>query len=255
MAAAKAAVSGAAVLAFPSKGELSKQLGKAVAAASAAAGPTFTVAISGGSLPKLLAAGLVGPDAVPEAAGIDWAKWHVFFADERHVALDHDDSNYLACKQVLFDKVPIKPEQIYAIDAAVPVADAAKKYEADLKSVFGDAISAAAPPAFDLILLGMGPDGHTASLFPGHALLAEASALVAPITDSPKPPPERITLSLPAINAAKAVAFVCTGASKALNLAKILSGQEPLPAGLVVPKAGTLTWFVDDDAAAEWSKM
>ena len=122
--------------------------------------------------------------------------------------------------------------------------------------MFGAEISPVAPPVFDLVLLGMGPDGHAASLFPGHPLVDEVGSLVAPITDSPKPPPERITLTLPVINAAKAVFFVCTGAGKAENLAKILSGAEPpLPAGRVKPAAGSLAWFVDDDAVAEWSKM
>jgi 6-phosphogluconolactonase len=156
----------------------------------------------------------------------------------------------------LWLQVPIKPENVYAIDHTVDVQSAAAKYEAALKGVFGADISPASPPAFDLVLLGMGPDGHTASLFPGHALCDEVSVLVAAITDSPKPPPERITLTLPVINASKATAFVCTGGGKAENLAKILSGQgAPLPAGLIKPKTGTLTWFVDDAAVAEWSKM
>eukprot|EP00037_Helgoeca_nana_P027368 m.312904 g.312904 ORF g.312904 m.312904 type:complete len:286 (-) comp27473_c0_seq1:3850-4707(-) len=255
-AAPKLAASGGAVRAFGTNAELSTALGRAVAAASASAGEKFTIAISGGSLPKLLGAGLVGPHAAPEAATIDWTKWHVFFADERHVAPDHADSNFKACKEVLLEKVPIKPENVYAIDHTVDVQSAAAKYEAALKGVFGADISPASPPAFDLVLLGMGPDGHTASLFPGHALCDEVSVLVAAITDSPKPPPERITLTLPVINASKATAFVCTGGGKAENLAKILSGQgAPLPAGLIKPTTGTLTWFVDDAAVAEWSKM
>lgn len=247
------AASGGVVRSFADKSALSAALGAAVAkiAASADGDKPFTVAVSGGSLPALLADGLL-----PLSDTMDWSRWHVFFADERHVPNDHGDSNFRACKEVLFEKVPIESAQIYTIDATGTVEEAAAKYEADLKKVFGSEISPAAPPTFDLILLGMGPDGHTASLFPGHPLVNKVDSLVASIADSPKPPPERITLTLPVINSAKTVFFVCTGAGKAENLEKILNGaQPPLPAGLVKPTAGELTWFVDDAAVAKWSKM
>ena len=114
------------------------------------------------------------------------------------------------------------------------------------------------PPRFDLILLGLGEDGHTASLFPQHPLLAEKSRWVAPIFDSPKPPPERITLTLPVINQARQVAFVTAGAGKADILAQVLAAEEPaenIPARLVRPTGGDLFWFVDEAAATKLNRL
>ena len=233
------------VRSFAENPALSEALGKAVAevAAAAPADKPFTVAISGGSLPKLLAAGILAVE------GVDYSNWHVFFADERVVPLEDDDSNYKACDEVFFSKAGIARERVYTVDASLTAEEAAAAYTTQLQAVFG----AEGTPAFDLVLLGMGPDGHTASLFPGHALLEVADRWVAHIEDSPKPPPKRITLTYPVLNAAKAVYFVCTGAGKAPNLAVALGASEgSVPAGEVKPASGNLVWFVDDAASAEY---
>ena len=134
------------------------------------------------------------------------------------------------------------------------VEDAAKDYTSKLRKQFGDD----SLPSFDLLLLGMGPDGHTCSLFPGHPGLSETEALVIPISDSPKPPPCRITLTFPVLNSARCVAVVSTGASKADAVKACLEpapGELPLPAGRVQPKApGELYWFMDDGAASKLDK-
>jgi 6-phosphogluconolactonase len=207
----------------------------------------FTVALSGGSLPDMLAPLITNP-------AVKWDKWHVFYADERLVPLDSPDSNDHAARKALFAHVPIPPDQVHALDASLlgepdALADA---YEKALIREFAQRDSARFP-VFDLVLLGMGPDGHTASLFPGHELLLEDDRWVAPILDSPKPPPERITLTLPVLNHAARVAFVAAGASKADALHSVLDTPEAgLPAARVRPVyPGTLYWFTDEAAVSK----
>ncbi|KAH8100562.1 hypothetical protein BXZ70DRAFT_937853 [Cristinia sonorae] len=207
----------------------------------------FTVAISGGSLPKQLN-GLIGK------RGIKWDKWQVFYADERIVPLDHEDSNHRLCTEELFSKVPIPQQNIHTIDysLASDPEDLADAYEKELIHEFANKDSARFP-VFDLILLGVGPDGHTASLFPGHELLSEEDRWVAEIVDSPKPPPQRITLTFPVLNHASRVAFVASGAGKADTLKEVLDTPEVgLPASRVRPLSpGQVYWFVDDAAASK----
>jgi len=209
----------------------------------------FTVALSGGSLPKIVCPPLVSE---PLRSQIDWSAWHVFWADERCVPLDHPDSNFRLARQQLFDQVKIPVAQIYPIDDSFEPGITAKAYEAVLKQFFQPAPGR--PPRFDLILLGMGEDGHTASLFPRHPLLDDTTRWVAPVFDSPKPPPERTTLTLPVINQARYVVFVTAGAGKADSLARVLASDdrvEKIPAQLVRPTEGELFWFVDEAAAAK----
>jgi len=204
----------------------------------------FSVAISGGSLPKQLS-GLIGSNA-------KWDKWHIYFSDERLVPFDHPDSNYKLVKDEFLSKVPIKDSNIHAIDVSLldDIDELTDDYEAQLIKSFASRESARFP-VFDLILLGMGPDGHTASLFPGHELLSESSRWVAYIEDSPKPPSKRITLTLPVINHAARVVFVAMGGGKQDVLAKVLDHpEEGLPSSRIKPShPGTLHWFVDDAAA------
>ena len=203
----------------------------------------FTVAVSGGSLPKLLFPPMVSE---PIRSQINWSKWHVFWADERCVSLTDPDSNYRLTREYLFDHVEIPPTQIVPINDTLDPATAAANYQKKLAQVF--APLSGQLPRFDLILLGMGEDGHTASLFPNHPLLREKERWVTPIFDSPKPPPERITLTLPVINQARQVVFIAAGAGKAEALSAIIKGNSDLPAALVQPTNGELHWFVDDAA-------
>ncbi|XP_070576036.1 6-phosphogluconolactonase-like [Ptychodera flava] len=201
----------------------------------------FHVGVSGGSVAKFMSSGL------PEIDGIDWTKWKVFFCDERIVPFDNDDSTYKYFKENLFGKVNIPKENIFAVDPSLTVEDAAKDYAKKLSCIPTENNL----PVFDMLVLGMGPDGHTCSLFPGHKLLEEASVTVAPISDSPKPPPCRVTLTFPVVNAAKCAMFISGGASKAEVVQRVLEGNEsePLPAARVKPSNGELHWFLDNGAA------
>lgn len=209
----------------------------------------FIVALSGGSLIKRLATELVKD---PTRSEINWSAWHVFWADERCVPLDHEDSNYGLAKELLFDQVDIPPEQIYTINPNLRPAAAARAYAKTVRAVLPP--DEHRLPRFDLVLLGIGEDGHTASLFPDHHLLDETRLWVAPIVDSPKPPSMRITLTLPVINNANYIAFLATGAGKAEAVFQALENAgstSSVPAGRIQPAHGQLDWFLDETAATK----
>ncbi|TPX37202.1 hypothetical protein SmJEL517_g01120 [Synchytrium microbalum] len=230
-----------ALYVFDNNAEISEALNvwtAALAKAAIAKSGRFTVALSGGSLPSVLAAKLVSNPTV------EWSKWHIFFADERCVPHDDPESNYDLARKHFTSHVPIPSSNIHPINPDLvnnPEA-AANDYADQLESVFGSSVK------FDLIFLGMGPDGHTCSLFPGHKLLDEQTKTVSWLTDSPKPPPSRITLTYPVVNAATTVAFVATGESKADALHRIIDLGEALPSGRVKPASGELYWFLDGPA-------
>tara|TARA_B110000208_G_scaffold174752_1_gene219708 strand:- start:3452 stop:4174 length:723 start_codon:yes stop_codon:yes gene_type:complete len=228
------------------KAAVSSSVAQRIAALSAeaiAARGRFVVALSGGSLPKIVAAGLAGLEG-----DVDYSKWTVLFADERCVPLDDADSNFKACWEGWLAAAGVPRDQVLSIDpdaAATSAEAAAAAYEAALETALGGDEGG----LFDVALLGMGPDGHTCSLFPGHALLEESSRLVAFIENSPKLPPRRITLTYPALRRARAVFFVAAGSSKREALDAIRAGEE-LPAARVVPAdGGAVAWFVDEAAA------
>ncbi|KAK4456272.1 6-phosphogluconolactonase [Podospora aff. communis PSN243] len=211
----------------------------------------FKVAVSGGSLPKTLAQALLAP---PKGEGdqVKWDKWEIFFADERAVPLDHADSNYALLKAELLDKLSTDTPQptVHTIDPTQlgDTQELADQYEQVLVRSFASRDSVKLP-IFDLLLLGCGPDGHTCSLFPGHELLRETTAWVAPIEDSPKPPPKRITLTLPVVNHAVRVAFVATGGGKKEIMKEIFEQGNGLPCALVNEGTGDrCSWFVDNPA-------
>lgn len=199
----------------------------------------FSLGLSGGSTPQRLFKLLAEE---PWRGQIPWQRIHVFFADERFLPHDHPDSNYYSAEQLLLAHVPIPAENLHPMPTDTTAEDGASRYEAELKAYFGDA-----KPRFDLILLGMGPDGHTASLFPGQS--HPFGPWVLPVHNSPKPPPTRLTLSLEIINLAHNVLFLVTGTDKAEAIGQIRdSSKPPLPAGQIKLEAGDLVWLLDEAA-------
>ncbi|KAG9228070.1 putative 6-phosphogluconolactonase [Amylocarpus encephaloides] len=211
----------------------------------------FKVAVSGGSLPKTLAKALLAP-AISDDDKIKFDKWEIFFADERAVPLDHEDSNFGLLKAELLDKIPAELGQpkVHPINTEFlnDVQELADQYEKLLIERFATRDSVRLP-IFDLLLLGCGPDGHTCSLFPGHELLRETDSWVAPIEDSPKPPPKRITLTLPVVTHGVKIAFVATGGGKKDIMKQIFEGDGGLPCALVNEGGQErVTWFTDTPA-------
>ena len=239
------------VYSYPTNDELSSGVAEYVLKAQSSAlsrHPKFRIAVSGGSLPSILAS-----PALINNPSVRWSKWEIFFADERAVPLSHPDSNYRLLKSVLLDKIPQTggAPTVFPIDESYlkDTRELAADYEQTLVKCFA-AKDSVKLPIFDLILLGCGPDGHTCSLFPGHELLREDVAWVAPIEDSPKPPPRRITLTLPVVTHAIRVVFVAAGAGKKEVLRTIFEKpEEGLPCSLVNVGAGEkVVWFTDDAA-------
>lgn len=213
---------------------------------------SFNIALSGGSLGKVLKKALIDNPEI--AAQVQWLKWQVYFSDERLVPLDHEDSNFGLFNSLVLQSLPagtpkptvhtIDAELLTGKDGQASGADEAKDEEIAAK------YASILPQKFDLILLGCGPDGHTCSLFPGHPLLKERSKQIAAISDSPKPPPRRITFTFPVLEAAGTIAFVAEGAGKAETLKQIFGvPSSELPSKLVNDLPGVdVSWFVDDGA-------
>jgi 6-phosphogluconolactonase len=211
----------------------------------------FSIALSGGSTPKVLY-GLLGSELYRDQ--IDWSKVDIFWSDERCVPPDSADSNYHMAREVLLSRVPLSPQQVHRMPADQPDHDAAAQaYTHEMRQSFGtDGI-----PHFDLIQLGMGPEGHTASLFPHQASLHEQQRLVMYV-NVPKPPPERLTFTPPILNAARHVLFLVTGAEKADAVQAVLEGEynpDEYPAQIVRPPSGEVVWMLDEAAASKLKRQ
>lgn len=208
----------------------------------------FTIALSGGSTPKSLF-NLLATNA---RTVLPWERMFFFWGDERHVPPTDPDSNYRMAEETMLSKVPVPPGNVFRMAAENPDAAAvAEDYEKTLRKFF--ALEPGQVPVFDLILLGMGPDGHTASLFPGTAGLQEKSRLVI-ANWVEKMKTSRLTFTLPVLNAARCVTFLVSGTDKAAVLRTVLEGDVPAeqyPAKLVRPTDGKLIWLVDRAAASE----
>ena len=204
----------------------------------------FVVAISGGSTPRRLYTFLGSTEYRPQ---VDWQRIHFFWVDERCVPKDHEESNFRTVFDTLLSKVPISDENIHRIRSEEEIDQAARDYEEEIREFF----KPSQLPIFDLVILGVGEDGHTASLFPGSKALGEKERWVVPVYLE-KPKINRITLTLPILNHASQILFLISGRSKATVLSEILENghqKDRYPAGLINPFHGKLQWLIDREAA------
>ncbi|HEY2804928.1 MAG TPA: 6-phosphogluconolactonase [Gemmatimonadales bacterium] len=194
-----------------------------------------SIALAGGSTPRPVYALLAAEPIVDQ---IDWRRVSVYFGDERAVPMDSPDSNYAMARDVLISRVPIPATQVHRMEAERADIDAAARdYDRQL------------PEALDVLILGVGPDGHTASIFPGSSAMSEMHQRVVPVTNSPKPPQRRLTITPPVIEAARAIVVIATGAEKARVIARALDGPDK-PRELPLQFARRGAWFLDTAAAA-----
>jgi len=207
----------------------------------------FSVALSGGSTPRAVFARLAGDETA--RLTVSWRQIDWWWSDERAVPPGDPDSNFRMAFESLLGHVPIDPARVHRLKGEVEPAQAASEYERELRAAFG--VSSGEIPRFDLVLLGLGADGHTASLFPGTPAVAERERLVV-ANDVQAMRAVRLTFTLPLINRARRVAFLVSGAEKAPILARVLEGPRgALPAQFVSPDDGELVWIVDSAAARD----
>jgi len=207
----------------------------------------FTIGLSGGKTPIMFYQKLAEWESKSS-----WKRTHAFLVDERFVSFEDKESNYRMLRETLFGKIPIPQENIHPIPTGkTSLETSAREYEEDLRRFFK--VSKGQYPSFDLILLGIGEDGHTASLFPGSKALSECGHLTAAVVlDEMRH--DRISLTLPVINHAEHVIFFVRGANKAPVLKKIIAGDDPsLPAAMVRPRSGNLLFVIDREASSQLS--
>lgn len=208
----------------------------------------FAIALSGGSTPKRLYQLLA---ATPLREAMPWERVHLFWGDDRFVPWDDPNSNYGMAHEAMIAHVPIPPDNVHGISHIGTPADAAHEYERVLKAYCGADALDPARPLFDVNLLGMGPDGHTASLFPGKPALDERHrwTIEVPVPGL-NPMVPRVTLTYPALNSSRSVAFVAAGSDKTAMIRRVLAGEQELPSARIAP-VGELIWFVDRAARGE----
>lgn len=219
---------------FTSQTELFEETAKFIQQMTDKCCSSFSVALSGGSTPKGLFERMVRPDMKDR---FPWHKMHFFWGDERWVPQTDSRSNYKMSMEALLGPAAVLKSNIHAVDTSLASpAASSEDYEKQVCSYFGNK-----PPVFDLVLLGLGEDGHTASLFPGDPVLKEEKKLVAPSKLKTEEP--RVTFTYPLINQAGCVLFLVNGESKKKVLEEVLSGNSSHPAGKIAPHSGRLLWF------------
>jgi 6-phosphogluconolactonase len=230
---------------FPDPAALARHVAEWITAAAIAAKETFRVSLSGGSTPKTLYQ-LLASDEFRNR--FPWQRVSWYFGDERFVSYDDPESNYRMVREAMFANAPVPPANIHPIPVDGGPEDAAERYERTLRSTYGATILDPARPLFDVTLLGLGPDGHTASLLPGEAVLGERKRWVAAVSHGR--PEVRITMTYPVIESSRRLAFLVTGREKEPIFRAIRAGGSQVPAARVQP-VGELFWFVDRAAAGE----
>ena len=216
----------------------------------------FTLVLAGGSTPERTYSLLTGPERLP---AVDWSKVFFFFGDERFVPPGDPASNYGMAQRSLLSRLPNAAARVYRIPTEEATsAEAAAAYSSALGRYFEQAPDSTPAPQFDLVLLGLGDDGHTASLFPGKPAVRVADRWVTSSPPGDLPPPvDRVTMTYPLLNAARHVVFLVAGEKKAIVVKEILKenpGRDKYPAAGIVPAAGSLTWLLDEAAASRLTR-
>jgi 6-phosphogluconolactonase len=230
---------------LPDAAQLARHVAEWMTAAARAAKGPFRVSLSGGSTPKALYEFLAEDEF---RARFPWPQVHWYWGDERFVPHDHPDSNYRMVHEAMLAKAPVPPQNIHPMPVDGTPEEAASRYERELQAAYGATVLDPARPLFDITLLGLGSDGHTASLLPDHPVLQEQQRWVAAVLQGR--PEIRITMTYPVIDSSRQAAFLVAGQEKAAIFKAIRSGGSQVPAARVNP-VGELIWFVDRAAAGE----
>jgi 6-phosphogluconolactonase len=229
---------------FDSAQALAHDVADWLSALARASEGAFAICLSGGSTPRRLYQRLAAPEI---ASRFPWDRVHWFWGDERFVPHNHPDSNFRMVREALLSHVAVPADNIHAVPTeGLSADDAAAAYEATLKRFYGADTLTPDRPLFDIMLLGIGGDGHTASLFPGQPALQERQRWVVAVIGAKAE--ARVTLTYPALDSSRDLAFVATGVEKRRAVARAQSGDRTIPAGVVRP-LGRLHWFTDRDAA------